>query len=79
MRKLQQVLFGTRKVGQSVYNVNQNIRKLSVFLSTMHATPDVDATTAAKTTRVIGFYNENTLGVDCFDQLTCFGSTSSAF
>ena len=32
----------------------------------MHSTPD------AKQLRVIGFYNENTVGVDCFDQLARF-------
>ena len=44
----------------------------------MHSTPDVDTTTAAKKPCVIGFYNENKVGVDCFDQMARLYSTRSA-
>ena len=42
-------------------------KKTVCLLSTMHSTPDVDTTTAAKKPFVIRFYNENKVGVDCFD------------
>ena len=44
----------------------------------MHSTPDVDTTTAAKKPSVISFYNENKVGVDCFDQMARLYTTRSA-
>ena len=35
----------------------------------MHSAPEVDTTTTAKKPCIIGFYNENKVGVDCFDQM----------
>ena len=56
-----------------------NSRKTVCRLSTMHSKPNVDTTTAAKKkTFLIGFYNENKVGVDYFDQMTRLHSTRSA-
>ena len=53
-------------------------RKTVCRLSTMHSKPNVDTTTAAKKTFVIGFYNEIKVGVDYFDQMARLYNTRSA-
>ena len=53
-------------------------KKTVCLLSTMHSTPDISTTTASKSPCVIGFYNENKVSVDCFDQVPRLYSTQSA-
>lgn len=70
--------FWHKKSGAMLVRYQPKAKKTVCLLSTMHSTPDVDTTTAAKKPFVIRFYNENKVGVDCFDQMARLYSTRSA-
>ena len=70
--------FWHKNSGAMLVRYQPKPKKTVCLLSTMHSTPDVDTTTAAKKTFVIRFYNENKVGVDCFDQMARLYSTRSA-
>ena len=70
--------FWHKKSGAMFVKYQPKPKKTVCLLSTMHSTPDVDTTTAAKKPCVIGFYNENKVGVDIFDQMARLYSTRSA-
>ena len=59
-------------------NYQAKLKKSICLLSTMHSVPDVDTESPKRKPCVILFYNQNKVGVDCFDQMTRFYTTRSA-
>ena len=70
--------FWHKNSGAMLVRYQPKPKKTVCLLSTMHSTPDVDTTTAAKKPSVISFYNENKVGVDFFDQMARKYTTRSA-
>ena len=59
-------------------NYQAKLKKSVCLLSTMHSAPDVDTGSPKQKPCVILFYNQNKVGVDCFDQMTQLYTTRSA-
>ena len=59
-------------------NYQAKLKKSVCLLSTMHSAPDVDTGSPKRKPCVILFYNQNKVGVDCFDQMTRLYTTRSA-
>ena len=59
-------------------NYQAKLKKSVCLLSTMHSAPDVDTGSPKQKPCVILFYNQNKVGVDCFDQMTRLYTTRSA-
>ena len=53
-------------------------KKSVCLLSSMQDSTDVDTSNEKKKPELILFYNANKVGVDCFDQMACLYTTSSA-
>ena len=53
-------------------------KKTVCLLSSMHHSPDIDQSSVKQKPQVILFYNNNKVGVDCFDQMSRLYSTRSA-
>ena len=70
--------FWHKNSGAMLVRYQPKPKKTVCLLSTIHSTPDVDTTTAAKKPSVISFYNDNKVGVDCFDQMARLYTTRSA-
>ena len=70
--------FWHKNSGAMLVRYQPKPKKTVCLFSTMHSTPDVDTTTAAKKPSVISFYNENKVGLDCFDQMARLYATRSA-
>ena len=70
--------FWHKNSGAMLVRYQTKPKKTVCLLSTMHSTPDVDTTTAVKKPSVISFYNENKVGVDCFDQMARLYTRRSA-
>ena len=59
-------------------NYQAKLKKSVCLLSTMHSAPDVDTGSPKQKPCVILFYNQNKVGVDCFDQMTRLYTMRSA-
>ena len=59
--------FWHKRSGAMFVKYQPKARKTVCLLSTMHFTPDVDTTTAAKKPCIIGFHRKNKVGVESFD------------
>ena len=70
--------FWHKNSGAMLVRYQPKPKKTVCLLSTMHSTPHVDPTTAAKKPSVISFYNENKVGVDCINQMARLYTTRSA-